>query len=184
MEIRFVEGDQTMGRRVLRRCMVAVPILIGTPSLAYRMQINDFRVSPIITVVLASCVCIAAMAYASQRRRTRSVLRAFGSQQFLYGHGNIFRLKMELGEHGEEGDFGSKSHYESRLLVMLDTEPPLVVAIPGWGMSDGRIKLSDDAAVTAWHQGDRLRSLEISVAGRVGLVEGRGQVPDWAALGR
>lgn len=97
MQVRFIQGDQTMSRRVIRRLAIAVPMLLVGSSIAFRVSLNDFPVSRILLLALALLIPMLLAAYGSRWKKTRSQLARAGSARFFFAHGNIFRMQKALG---------------------------------------------------------------------------------------
>ena len=106
-------------------------------------------------------------------------MKQSGSSKFLRGRGNTYTVQIELG-HLPGHKHANDMRRECQLMVLLDTEPVRVKAVPPVTVSwQGEIALSDSASLTVWYEANRVRSIEISDAGRSTLFEGRGSVPDW-----
>lgn len=171
------EGDLTSDRRRHRALLLLVPIVLTGSSILVRIVLHGATVDRFLVVIALLLSTILFLAYAHRWWRTRSLLKESGSNRYFYARGNIFRISHDLT--GSIGVVSKDPREDHRILVLCDTDPPRLEAIPNWGQKAGAIELETTSSMKLWHIDRRLRSVEVTYNEHSSVFEGRGRVPKW-----
>ena len=180
MQVVFRRGSRTNSHRLGRLGLLALMLLVALPSLLLRHRMGSG--GSWVLVIVGIGLLVGLVSYVAEFFRMRSIARERGSTRFVVVRGDIARLASELATPGS-GEISVPSVRYTSGLALLDTEPPLLEAVQVG--ADGRgpvVPIPEDSVVTIWHEGDRMRSVEIVFGERLVTLEARGRTPRWASL--